>query len=70
MNERRIGKFAEELGGWSYDVERALAVEGNAERFRNEFRDMYDAAFPWVEGKRRGRIGRSRGWMMRGSRSW
>ena len=52
VNERRIGKFKEELEGWSYEVERALGVEGNAARFRNEFRDMYDAAFPWKEGRK------------------
>ena len=56
VNERRIGRFAEELGGWSFDVERALGAEGNVARFRNGFRDMYDAAFPWKESKKRKKV--------------
>ena len=31
---------------------RALGVEGNVARFRNEFRDLYDAAFPVARGKK------------------
>ena len=27
-------------------------MDGNVARFRNSFRDMYDAAFPWVEDRR------------------
>ena len=27
-------------------------MEGNVARFRNEFRDMYDEEFPWVEDRR------------------
>ena len=52
MNEGRIARFAEKLEGWSFDPERALGVEGNVSRFRNEFRDLYDEAFPWVEDKK------------------
>ena len=52
VNEGRIARFAELLGSWSFDEVRALGVEENVARFRNSFRDMYDEAFPWVEGKR------------------
>ena len=52
MNEGRIARFAEELEGWSFDEEREVGAEGNVGRFRNEFRDLYDVAFPWVEDKR------------------
>ena len=53
VNERRIGRFAGELEAWRFDAVRAVGAEGNVARFRNEFRDMYDAAFPWVRDKRR-----------------
>ena len=52
VNEGRIARFAEELRGWSFDVERGLGVEGNVARFRNGFRDLYDSVFPWVERRR------------------
>ena len=52
VNDGRIARFAERLDGWSFDAERALGVEGNVARFRNEFRDLYDEAFPWVEDKK------------------
>ena len=52
VNERRIARFAERLGAWSFDEVRSLGVEANVGRFRNEFRDMYDEVFPWVEDKR------------------
>ena len=52
VNEDRIGSFAEVLDGWSFDEEREMGAEGNWARFRNKFRDLYDAAFPWVEDKR------------------
>ena len=52
VNGGRIARFAERLGGWSFDEVRALGAEANVGRFRNEFRDMYDEAFPWVEDKR------------------
>ena len=42
MNEGQIARFAGELEGWCFDEVRALGAEGNAARFRNEFRDMYD----------------------------
>ena len=48
-------RFAEGLKEWSFDVTRSLGVEGNVARFRNGFRDLYDSAFPWKEGKRRKR---------------
>ena len=53
VNESRMARFAEELQGWSFDEERALGAEGNVARFRNGFRDLYDATFPWVDDKRR-----------------
>ena len=53
INERRIEKFADRLKGWCFDSERALGVEGNVARFRNGFRDLYDAAFPWVDCKKK-----------------
>ena len=52
VNEGRIGKFAEVMEGWSFDEVRAVGAEGNVARFRNEFRDLYDVAFPWVEDRR------------------
>ena len=30
----------------------ALGAEANVAKFRNEFRDMYDSAFPWVKEKK------------------
>ena len=53
INEGRVRRFAERLEAWSFDEVRALGVEANVGRFRNEFRDMYDEAFPWVEEKRK-----------------
>ena len=53
MNEGRMLMFTEELRGWSFDEERPLGAEGNVSRFRNGFRDLHDAAFLWVDGKRR-----------------
>ena len=53
VNGERIEKFAEELKCWSFDEARALGIEANVAKFRNEFRDMYDTAFPWVENKKR-----------------
>merc|ERR1711978_102787 len=32
-----------------------MGTEGNVARFRNEFRDLYDESFPWVEEKKRRR---------------
>ena len=51
INEGRISRFAEELRGWYFDVQGSLGPEGNIARFRNEFRDLYNTAFPWVEKK-------------------
>ena len=62
VNESRIGRFKEELGAWSFDVARAMGVEGNVAKFRNEFRDMYDAAFPWAD-RRKGRKDREKPWL-------
>ena len=53
VNEGRISRFAETLGGWCFDVQLSLGPEGNVARFRNEFRDMYNEAFPWAEKKAR-----------------
>ena len=52
VTEARIKHFAEEIEGWVFDEVRALGVEANVGRFRNEFRDMYDTAFPWVKVKK------------------
>ena len=52
VNEGRITRFAERLEAWSFDAERAMGVEANVARFRNEFRDLYDEAFPWAEDRR------------------
>ena len=52
VNEGRIARFARVLEAWSFDKLRELGVEGNVARFQNSFRDTYDAAFPWVEGKK------------------
>ena len=52
VNERRIRRFAEQLEIWSFDEVRALPIEDNVARFRNEFRDLYDKEFPWKEDKR------------------
>ena len=53
MDEGRIQRFADRLGRWEFDEARALGAEANVARFRNEFRDMYDAAFPWVKDRKR-----------------
>ena len=55
INERRIATFADELKAWSFDEVRSLGIETNVARFRNEFQDMYDTAFPWVETKKKKR---------------
>ena len=55
VNDGRIRRFAERLEAWSFDEVRQLGVEGNVARFRNEFRDLYDESFPWVEVKRKKR---------------
>ena len=52
VNEGRIARFAVELSCWTYDEIRSQGIETNVARFRNEFRDMYDRAFPWVKKKR------------------
>ena len=55
VNEGRIKRFAEVLESWSFDEVRAEGIENNVARFRNEFRDLYDTAFPWVEPKKKKR---------------
>ena len=55
VNERRIAQFREKLQAWSFDESRALGVEANIAKFRNEFRDMYDLSFPWAKNKKRAR---------------
>ena len=62
VNEGRIARFAERLEGWSFDEVRSQGVEANVGRFRNEFRDMYDEMFPWVEDKR-GKKDREKPWL-------
>ena len=53
VNDGRIRRFAEDMEAWVFDEVRALGVEANVGRFRNQFRDLYDSAFPWVENKRK-----------------
>ena len=53
INEGRIGRFAGDLSAWSFDITGEIGVEANVARFRNQFRDLYDSAFPWVKNKRR-----------------
>ena len=55
VNQGRISRFAEDLRAWQFDEVRAMGAEANVARFRNEFRDMYDKAFPWVKNKRKKR---------------
>ena len=55
VNERRIAGFADQLNTWCFDEIRAQGIEANVARFRNEFRDMYDTAFPWVDVKKKKR---------------
>ena len=55
VNEARIRRFSEKLERWSFDEVRSMGVEWNVARFWNEFRDLYDETFPWVEDKRRRR---------------
>ena len=51
VNEGRIRRFAEDMETWAFDEIRALGAEANVGRFRNQFRDLYDSAFPWVKNK-------------------
>ena len=51
INEARIKRFADELGVWDFDEIRAQGIEANVARFRNEFRDKYNVAFPLVADK-------------------
>ena len=52
VNEGRILRFAEELDKWTFDEARAQGIEANVAKFRNEFRDLYDTAFPWAKNKK------------------
>ena len=53
ITEARIGQFANKVEEWDWREVRALGVEDNWARFSNEFRDMYDGAFPVVKGKKK-----------------
>jgi hypothetical protein len=53
VNEKRMVDFAIALDSWDFRELRALGVEDNAARFRNEFRDLYNVAFPVKEDKRK-----------------
>jgi hypothetical protein len=53
VNERRMVDFAIALDSWDFRELWALGVEDNAARFRNEFRDLYNVAFPVKEDKRK-----------------
>ena len=55
VTEQRISMFADALENWSFDEERAKGVEYNIGKFRNEFRNMYDENFQWVESKKKKR---------------
>ena len=50
------------LDSWDFRELRALDVEDNAARFRNEFRDLYNVAFPVTEDKR-GQKDREKPWL-------
>ena len=52
INDSKIARFAEDLSNWNFDEARAMGVEANVARFRNEFRDLYDRAFPWSRNKK------------------
>ena len=62
VNEGRIHRFSEDLRMWTFDEVRALGAEANVAKFRNEFRDLYDSAFPWVKNKKR-RIDEEKPWL-------
>jgi hypothetical protein len=53
VNERRMVDFTIELDSWDFRELRPQSVENNMAQFRNEFRDMYNVAFPVVEDKRK-----------------
>jgi hypothetical protein len=53
VNESRMVDFAIALDSWGFRELRALGAEDNAARFRNEFRDMYNVAFPVRENKKK-----------------
>jgi hypothetical protein len=53
VNERRMVDFVIALDSWDFREPRALDVEDNAARFRKEFQDLYNVAFPVKEDKRR-----------------
>ena len=55
INGQRIMRFKEDLLHWTFDEERQKGIEYNVAKFRNEFRDLYDSAFPWVENKKKRR---------------
>jgi hypothetical protein len=53
VDERRMVVFAIALDSWDFRELRALGTVDNTARFRNEFRDMYNVAFPVKEDKRK-----------------
>jgi hypothetical protein len=53
VNERRMVDFLIALDSWDFRELRALGVEDNAAWFRNEFRDLYNVAFPVREDKKK-----------------
>jgi hypothetical protein len=53
VNGRRIVDFAIALDSWDFGGLQALGMEDNATRFRNEFRDLYNVAFPVKEDERK-----------------
>ena len=52
VNEGRISRFAGALSGWCFEIQNSLGPGGNIARFRNEFRDLYNTAFPLVDKKK------------------
>jgi hypothetical protein len=53
VNERRMVDFVIALDSWDFRELRAFGVEDNAARFRNEFRELYNVAFPVKEDKKK-----------------
>ena len=70
VNEGRIGRFAGELRGWDFDEKGPLGREGKWPGSGMGFGICMMLRFPGRRTRGGGGIGRSRGWMMRGLRSW
>jgi hypothetical protein len=53
VTKERMTNFALILESWDRRELRAVGVEGNVARFRNEFRDVYNEVFPLIEDERK-----------------